>query len=106
MQCPICKSMHVQQLRGYWQDLPVESPNKGKYAPPDEVDVRQWLGVLALFFGIYVAVTGSLGYGLLIALAGLLWGLWMAAQVQRYQVALGAYNASLICLAQYHLFVP
>lgn len=96
----------MQQLRGYWQDLPAESPNKGKYAPPDEVDVRQWLGVLAIFFGIYVAATGSVGYGLLIVVVGLVWGIVMAARVRRYQEALGVYNASLICKAQYHLFVP
>lgn len=106
MECPQCKSTHVQQLRGYWEDLPAESPNRGRYAPPDEPDVRQWLGVLAVLAGVYIAATGSVGMGLLIALAGLLWGAWMAAQVQRYRVALEVYNGSLICLARYHLFVP
>jgi len=106
MECPTCKSTHVQLLRGYWNDLPAESPNRGRYAPPDEPDVRQWLGVLAVVAGIYIAVTGSVGYGLLIALAGLLWGAWMAAQVQRYRVALAVYNASVICKAEYRTFVP
>ena len=106
MECPICASTHVQLLRGYWQDLPAESPNRGRYAPPDEPDVRQWLGVLAVAAGIWVVTTGSVGMGLLIALAGLLWGAWMAAQVHRYRVALAVYNVSVICKAQYHLFVP
>ncbi|GHD70345.1 hypothetical protein GCM10010317_077480 [Streptomyces mirabilis] len=96
----------MQLLRGYWADLPAESTNRGRYAPPDEPDVRQWLGVLAIVVGIWVATTGSVGMGLLIALGGLLWGAWMAAQVQRYRVALEVYNVSLICLAQYHTFVP
>lgn len=106
MGCPICKSVHVKQLRGYWQDLPAESPNRRRYAPPDEPDVRQWLGVLAVLAGIYVMSSGSVGTGLLIALAGLLWGAWMANQVHRYRVALAIYNASLICLAEYRTFVP
>jgi len=106
MLCPICKSTHVQLLRGYWTDLPHESSNRYRYAPPDEPDIRQWLGVLAIVAGIYIASTSSVGYGLLIALAGLLWGAWMAAQVQRYRMALAIYDVSLICLAQYHRFLP
>jgi hypothetical protein len=30
----------------------------------------------------------------------------MAAQVQRYRVALAIYNVSLICLAEFRTFVP
>ncbi|NUP74650.1 MAG: hypothetical protein HOQ07_08395 [Sinomonas sp.] len=100
----MCKAVNVVHLRGYWEDLPVESPNKRKFSPPDEPDVRQWLGVLAVAAGIWIATTGSVGMGLLIALGGLLWGAWMAAQVHQYREALAEYEMSKICLANRHVF--
>ena len=104
MQCPMCKSVHVQQLRGYWQDLPAESPNKWKYAPPDEPPGEVWWALLAVAGGIFIAVTTAVLIGLGVAVAGLLWGAFMGRQMAAYQADLAAYDAATICLAGYHLF--
>jgi hypothetical protein len=104
MDCPICQATNVQRLRGYWEDLPMESPNKGRYAPPDAPNVQPWVALLAVGAGIWIAVTGAVLIGLGVAVAGLLWGAVMARQVAAYQAALEAYNAAVICLAGYHLF--
>jgi hypothetical protein len=95
--------VNVQLLRGYWQDLPAESPNKVKFAPPNVVEARYWAVALVVGAGVFVA-TSEILLGLLIVVGGLVWGALMAQQVARYRIALAVYNASLICLAQYHTF--
>lgn len=104
MDCPLCHATNIQQLRGYWEDLPAESPNKGRYAPPDEPNVQVWWALLAVAAGIWVAVTGAVLIGLGIAVAGLLWGAFMGRQMSEYQAALAEYNAATICLVKYHVF--
>jgi hypothetical protein len=102
--CPLCQATNIQQLRGYWESLPAESPHRGKYAPPDAPDVQPWIALLAVCAGIWVLVTGAVLIGLGIAVAGLLWGGFMQRQVAEYRATLAAYNASTICLVKYHIF--
>lgn len=94
----------MQQLRGYWEDLPAESPNRRKHAPPNAVDPKFWAVLLLIAFGIFVAVTDGVLIGLGIVVAGLVWGAVGAGRVSAYQRDLSAYNGSLICLARYHTF--
>lgn len=100
----MCKAVNVQQLRGYWESLPIESPHRGKYAPPDEPNVQPWVALLGVAGGIALAVTGMVLIGLLVAVGGLGWGAVMQRQMAAYRERLAAYNASTICLAGYHLF--
>lgn len=106
MECPNCKSMNVQQLRGYWESLPAESPHRGRYAPPDEADVKVWMALVAVAAGIWVAVSGTVLMGLLVVAGGLVWGAVMVGQQRAYELALAAYNRSVVCLAGYHVFAP
>ncbi|MGW5636468.1 hypothetical protein [Streptomyces sp. NPDC003832] len=98
--------MNVQQLRGYWESLPAESPHRGRYAPPGEPDLNLWVAVVAVGAGIWVAVTGAILVGLLVVAGGLVWGAVMAGQQRAYEMALAAYNRSVVCLAGYHVFAP
>ena len=104
MDCPLCHATHIQQLRGYWESLPAESPHRGKYAPPDAPDVQPWVALLALGAGIWLLVAGAVLIGLLVAVAGLVWGAFMAGQQRKFEADLATYNASTICLASYHIF--
>lgn len=106
MQCPNCQSTNVQQLRGYWESLPAESPHRDRYAPPGEVGVKVWAALLAVAAGIWVAVTGEVLVGLLVVVGGLLWGAVMVGQQRAYEMALAAYDRSVVCLAGYHVFAP
>ncbi|MFE1853603.1 hypothetical protein ACFYYI_26610 [Streptomyces sp. NPDC002387] len=105
MRCEICKGSPVQQLRGYWEDLPAESPNRTKFAPPEVVEAKFWAVALVVVVGVFVAIS-SLWVGLLIALGGLLRGAWMSGQVKAYRMRLADYNARKICLVEYHTFIP
>ncbi|MFE0353622.1 hypothetical protein ACFW2I_09020 [Streptomyces nigra] len=96
----------MQLLRGYWESLPSESPHRGRYAPPDEVGVKVWVALVAVAAGIWVAVTGAILVGLLVVVGGLLWGAVMIGQQRAYEMALAAYDRSVICLAGYHIFAP
>lgn len=104
MECPLCKAVNIQQLRGYWESLPAESPHRGKYAPPDAPDVQPWIALLAVAGGIALAVSGAVLIGLLVAVGGLGWGAVMQRQVAAFQADLAEYNASTICLVGYHVF--
>lgn len=104
MDCPLCHATNIQQLRGYWESLPAESPHRGKYAPPDKPNAQAWWALIALGVGIWVMVTGAVLIGLLIAVAGLIWGAFMAGQQRAYETDLATYNASTICLVKYHVF--
>ncbi|WP_406170242.1 hypothetical protein OIE52_39070 [Streptomyces canus] len=104
MDCPLCHATNIQQLRGYWESLPAESPHRGKYAPPDAPDVQPWVALLALGAGIWLLVTGAVLIGLLVAVAGLVWGAFMAGQQRKFEADLATYNASTICLVRYHIF--
>lgn len=106
MECPNCRSSNVQLLRGYWESLPSESPHRGRYAPPDEVELKVWVALAAVGAGIGVAVTGAILVGLLVVVGGLLWGAVMVGQQRAYEMALAAYDRSVICLAGYHVFAP
>ena len=104
MQCPKCQSTNIKRLRGYWEDLPAESLNRGRYAPPDEPTGQPLLALLAVAAGIFVAVTSGVLIGLGIAVAGLLWGAFMVKQQREYEAELAEYDGSTICLAKYHVF--
>ena len=106
MNCPNCKSSNIQQLRGYWEALPVESPHRDRYAPPGEPDLKFWVALIAVGAGIWVAITGAILIGLLVVVGGLVWGAVMAGQQRAYEMALAAYNQSVVCLAGYHVFAP
>ncbi|MBR8638642.1 hypothetical protein KEF29_03345 [Streptomyces tuirus] len=96
----------MQQLRGYWESLPAESPHRGRYAPPGEPGLKFWAAMLAIGAGIWLAVTGAVLIGLLVVVGGLVWGAVMAGQQRAYEMALAAYNRSVVCLAGYHVFAP
>ena len=104
MDCPFCHATNIQLLRGYWESLPAESPHRGTYAPPDAPDVQPWIALLALGAGIWLLVTGAILIGLLVAVAGLVWGAFMAGQQRKFEADLATYNASTICLVRYHIF--
>ena len=104
MACPKCGESNIKQLRGYWEDLPVESPNKGRYAPPEEPTGQPLFALLAVVAGIFVAVTGAVLVGLGIAVAGLLWGAFMVRQQREFEAALEEYDSATICLVKYHVF--
>ena len=104
MGCPLCGEMNIQQLRGYWEQLPAESPHRKKYAPPDAPDVQPWVALLAIGAGIWLLVTGAVLIGLGVAVAGLVWGAFMAGQQRKFEADLATYNAATICLVKYHIF--
>ncbi|MFJ4785099.1 hypothetical protein [Streptomyces sp. NPDC088794] len=84
--------------------MPSESSHRGKYAPPDEPPGEVWWALLAVVFGIVVAVTGGILIGVGIAVVGLVWSAFMAGQQRTYEGELAKYNASTICLVKYHIF--
>lgn len=100
----MCGEMNVRQLRGYWEDLPAESPNRDRYAPPDAPNVQPWMALVAMAAGIWVALSDAVLVGLGIVAAGLVWGVVMQRQVSAYRADLADYNASTICLVGYHVF--
>lgn len=104
MECPRCHAVNIQQLRGYWEQLPAESPHRRKYAPPNEPPGEVWWALLAVAAGIFIAVTSGVLIGLGIAVAGLVWGAFMVGQQQMYEAALEKYNSATLCLARYHIF--
>lgn len=104
MDCPLCHATNIQQLRGYWESLPAESPHRDKYGPPNQPPGEVWWALLAVVAGIIIAVTGGILIGLGIAVAGLVWGAFMTGQQRAYEDDLAKYNASTICLVKYHVF--
>lgn len=104
MDCPHCHATNIQQLRGYWESLPSESPHRDKYAPPDAPDVQPWIALLGVGGGIALAVSGAVLVGLLVTVGALLWGVVMQRQMSAFQAELAKYNKSIICLAGYHIF--
>lgn len=104
MQCPKCSSPNVEKLAHYWQSLPAESPLRGTYAPPAEVASQAWIALLAVVGGIAIAVSGTVLFGLLVALGGLLFGAFNHANVERYRGAMAQWTAARICLACPGLF--
>jgi hypothetical protein len=102
--CPICHTVNIQELRGYWESLPAESSHRGKYAPPDRPPGEAWWALLAVVAGIIIAVGGGILIGLIVAVAGLAWSAFMAGQQRAFEADLATYNASTICLAKYHVF--
>lgn len=104
MHCPHCQSTNIQRLRGYWESLPAESSHRGKYAPPDRPEGQVWWALLAVLAGIWIAVSGTVLIGLGVAVAGMLWGAFMAGQQRAYEGRLEEYDRATLCLAKYHLF--
>jgi hypothetical protein len=102
MICPKdgCGSPNVRSLPHYWESLPVESPQRGRYAPPAVEDWRlRLLGALAAVVGIALLAAGSIAAGLVLLAGGI------AAAVVGYQrardadAARAAWVGRRICLA-------
>ncbi|AVH59967.1 hypothetical protein C4B68_34000 [Streptomyces dengpaensis] len=89
----------MENLAHYWKSLPAESPLRLRYAPPDEVDARYWVALLAVAAGIAFMTSGGILLGLLVAVGGLVYGAVMHAGVERYQAALADWQRAQICLA-------
>lgn len=109
MKCPSekCGSGNVEHLPHYWLSLPGDSPLKGRYAQPAEVDGRARLialGVAAL--GVVLAVTGSWGLGLLAVAGGLVVGWVVHGRIITTEAARDRWDRTQICLACTHLWVP
>jgi hypothetical protein len=99
MACPGCQSGNTEKLSHYWESLPAESPLKVRYAPPAVLQVRV-LAVLAVMgVGIWIAVRDEPLYGLLIAVGGLLWGIWMTMGAVASQAARDSWSAQQLCLS-------
>ncbi|MDQ1039033.1 hypothetical protein QFZ75_005449 [Streptomyces sp. V3I8] len=105
MTCPKCRSSNVRRLRGYWEDLPVRSPNRRRFAPPHEPSVQPVVALLAVIVGIAATVSGETQAGPAITAAGLVWAAVLQRRVATYQRSLAEYDLSEICLAEYYVFV-
>ncbi|WP_284432507.1 hypothetical protein [Streptomyces sp. TUS-ST3] len=49
-------------------------------------------------------MSGTILIGLGVAVAGMLWGAFMAGQQRAYEGRLEEYDRATLCLAKYHLF--
>lgn len=99
MQCPKCSSPNVEQLSHYWKSLPAESPLKAAYAPPAETPSQVWLALLAVIGGIAIAISGTILFGLLVAVGGLVFGAINHAAVERYRGSMAEWSSAKLCLA-------
>lgn len=99
MACPGCSSPNVERLSHYWESLPGESPLKVRYAPPFVTQVRVLAVVAILAVGMWIAVTDSALWGLGIAVAGLLWGVWMTMGAIASQARRDDWAATQLCLS-------
>src|SRR5690349_18885264 len=109
MLCPSekCGSSNVEHLPHYWLSLPGDSPLKGRYAQPAEVDSRARLvlaGVAVL--GLVLAVTGTVGLGLLALAAGVVGAVVVHGRITAAEAARGEWQRTQICLACTHLWAP
>jgi hypothetical protein len=109
MICPSekCASSNVQFLPHYWESLPAESPLKARYAEPAEGDARARLVLAGVAIaGLVLAVTGSVGLGLLALAIGVV-GAWVVhGRIVMAEQARAAWGRTQICLACTHLWVP
>ncbi|QLJ01508.1 hypothetical protein HZZ00_11050 [Streptomyces sp. NEAU-sy36] len=95
---PKCGSPNVADLPHYWHSLPAESPLKARYAPPDAADASYWLALAAVVAGVVLLVSGSL-LGLLVAAAGVGWGVLVHQRAAGAAVQLADWESSRVCLA-------
>ncbi|MFD7816858.1 hypothetical protein ACFV6E_28635 [Streptomyces sp. NPDC059785] len=91
--------MNVEKLPHYWASLPGDSPLKEEYAPPVIAATRYLLVLAMVVTGIIVATSDHVLLGLLIAVAGLLWGTVMRRRTLVSSASLTEYESEHICLA-------
>ncbi len=65
-----------------------------------------WAALVAVVAGVWLAMSGAVLVGLLVVVGGLVWGAVLVGRRRAYEMALVAYNRSVICLAGYHVFAP
>ncbi|WP_371658335.1 hypothetical protein OG241_09555 [Streptomyces sp. NBC_01390] len=99
MECKTCSSVNVQSLSLFWESLPAGSPLKKRYAPPAEVPGQLWQSLLAVAAGVAFLSSGMVLLGVLLAVAGLVWGAAGRAAGERYRGALSEWKAARLCLA-------
>lgn len=109
MICPSekCASSNVQHLPHYWRSLPNESPLKAEYAEPAEGDAMARLVlVLIAIAGVVLAVTGTVGLGLIALAVGTIGGWVVHGRIVLAAQERDRWGRSRICLACTHLWVP
>lgn len=99
MACPGCASGNTEKLSHYWESLPAESPLKARYAPPLVTQVRVLAVVAIMGVGIWITVRDEPLYGMLIAIGGLLWGIWMTMGAVASQAARDSWGSQQLCLS-------
>jgi hypothetical protein len=78
--------------------LPKESPLRGRYAPPEAVEMSYWVALAAVALGIAVVVSGSPS-GLLFVAAGVIWGAVVHRRLAQAEAQRAAWETSRVCLA-------
>lgn len=99
MQCKTCSSSNVQRLSLFYWSLPAESPLRVTYAPPARVEANYWVALVAVVFGVGFVSSGEIPLGLVVAVAGLVWGAVKHAGVEAYRASMAEWSAAMFCLA-------
>jgi len=89
----------------FWRQQHEGSSPWLQYGPPSVPESRILLVLGVVAVGIALMATGSVLFGLLAAVAGLLWGAFDRKTVAEAQQRLGDWNASKICLACPRVFL-
>ncbi|MEU6258047.1 hypothetical protein [Streptomyces sp. NPDC047043] len=98
--------MNIEKVAHRWKSLPEGSPAKAELAPPEVVKAK-YLGVLAAMVGgFWVMVSGGVLLGLLVAVGGLLWGVFTSREASASLAARSRWSREVICLACLHRWVP
>ncbi len=109
MKCPSdkCGSTNVERLAHYHASLSPDSPSARKYAPPAEPETRTRLLLAALAaVGIVLAVTGDVGFGLLLLAVGVVGAAVAHSRIAAVVAARELWERRQICLACTHLWAP
>lgn len=91
--------MNVVDLPHYWESLPAESPLKARYAPPAAVAASYWAALVVALFGIAAVASGTVGLGLAVVAAGVVWGAVVHRQSAEAAARLERWRESQVCLA-------
>lgn len=94
-----CGSVNVVDLPHFWESLPAESPLKARYAPPAAVAASYWAALVVVVFGIAAVASGSVGLGLAVVAAGIVWGAVVHRQAAEAEARLERWRDSQVCLA-------
>lgn len=94
-----CASPNVQDVPHYWQSLPAESPLKSQYAPPPGVARNYWASLGVVGLGFVAAVSGAVMLGLVVIVAGVVWGALLYRFTAEAARRLEAWRGEQVCLA-------